>query len=97
MKAHYAFKEQVAMVDFTYNEDKSGDEPLAKVNSCCLLLFHLRQCIIEFDTSADLLRLSVGCLTNHCDWLQAYIKAGAGEKGFGPLSVGFIVDKTIDV
>jgi len=29
--------------------------------------------------------------------LQAYIKAGAGEKGFGPLSVGFIVDKTIDV
>ncbi len=29
--------------------------------------------------------------------LQAYIKAGAGEKGFGPLSIGFIVDKTIDV
>ncbi|DBA69267.1 hypothetical protein WJX79_004479 [Trebouxia sp. C0005] len=57
VKAHYAFKEQVAMVDFTYNEGKTSDAPLAK----------------------------------------AYIKAGAGEKGFGPLSVGFIVDKTIDV
>ena len=29
--------------------------------------------------------------------LQFYIKAGAGEKGFGPLSIGFIFDKTIDV
>ena len=29
--------------------------------------------------------------------LQAYIKAPAGQNGFGPLSVGFIVDKTIDV
>jgi len=57
VKAHYAFKEQVAMVDFTYNEAERGDEPLAK----------------------------------------AYIKAGAGEKGFGPLSVGFIVDKSIDL
>ena len=33
MKAHYAFKEQVAMVDFTYNEGKTSDAPLAKVNS----------------------------------------------------------------
>ena len=47
VKAHYAFKEQVAMVDFTYNENAVGDEPLAKV--CCpgickvimLLLAHL--------------------------------------------------------
>lgn len=31
MKAHYAFNEQVAMVDFTYNENKSNDKPLAKV------------------------------------------------------------------
>ena len=31
MKAHYAFKEQVAMVDFTYNEGKTSDAPLAKV------------------------------------------------------------------
>ena len=31
MKAHYAFKEQVAMVDFTYNESKASDKPLAKV------------------------------------------------------------------
>ncbi|KAL3155581.1 hypothetical protein ABBQ38_010838 [Trebouxia sp. C0009 RCD-2024] len=57
VKAHYAFNEQVAMVDFTYNENKSNDKPLAK----------------------------------------AYIKANAGQQGFGPLSVGFIVDKTIDV
>lgn len=35
--------------------------------------------------------ISIWCL------LQAYIKAGAGEKGLGPLSVGFIVDKTIDL
>lgn len=31
VKAHYAFNEQVAMVDFTYNENKSNDKPLAKV------------------------------------------------------------------
>ena len=30
VKAHYAFNEQVAMVDFTYNENKSNDKPLAK-------------------------------------------------------------------
>lgn len=41
MKAHYAFKEQVAMVDFTYNEAERGDEPVAKVcssltNNLCL-------------------------------------------------------------
>lgn len=57
VKAHYAFKEQVAMVDFTYNEGKLGQDPLAKF----------------------------------------YVKAGAGEKGFGPLSIGLIFDKTIDV
>ena len=32
VKAHYAFKEQVAMVDFTYNESKASDKPLAKVS-----------------------------------------------------------------
>jgi len=36
VKAHYAFKEQVAMVDFTYNEGKTSDAPLAKVRCCCL-------------------------------------------------------------
>lgn len=37
VKAHYAFNEQVAMVDFTYNENKSNDKPLAKVrhNKIC--------------------------------------------------------------
>ena len=35
MKAHYAFKEQVAMVDFTYNEGKTSDAPLAKVCLFC--------------------------------------------------------------
>lgn len=41
VKAHYAFKEQVAMVDFTYNEAERGDEPLAKVClfHCCYHIY----------------------------------------------------------
>lgn len=85
MKAHYAFNEQVAMVDFTYNENKSNDKPLAKA---------------RHETKLTMLQCLYGpyCnpLTIH-SVLQAYIKAPAGQNGFGPLSVGFIVDKTIDV
>ena len=83
MKAHYAFNEQVAMVDFTYNENKSNDKPLAKVRH-------------ELDVVAVTVCLLVKPFTQFC-LLQAYIKAPAGQQGFGPLSVGFIVDKTIDV
>lgn len=43
--------------------------------------------------SSDNVVVTIPCLFE----LQAYVKAGAGEKGFGPLSVGFIVDKTIDL
>jgi len=115
VKAHYAFKEQVAMVDFTYNEGKTSDAPLAKVYTSTryvslsdLLSLQLHGLLVGCSdrTSVLLLVWSASwagekwfCLVAdvHVVSLQAYIKAGAGEKGFGPLSVGFIVDKTIDV
>lgn len=84
MKAHYAFNEQVAMVDFTYNENKSNDKPLAKVR-------HSKICGGLFFSATSCNVLTCVCV------LQAYIKAPAGQNGFGPLSVGFIMDKTIDV
>ena len=55
MKAHYAFKEQVAMVDFTYNEGKLGNDPLAKVSLSGFAHFALSNSVCCFIGILDLL------------------------------------------
>lgn len=81
------------MVDFTYNEGKTSDAPLAKVRMLLLLKHNVTAKAQHY---SNLLHSVLASRLNVV-WLQAYIKTGAGDKGFGPLSVGFIVDKTIDV
>lgn len=72
MKAHYAFKEQVAMVDFTYNEGKTSDAPLAKVHTFTryisqsnLLFFEIHGLLVSCSDCTTILLL-VWSATSSC-------------------------------